>query len=648
MTLKNNYSKFWIENDSPIVDDFLGISRGSYTRDLVAITGYKRAISNFVNIVTEENIPVRFISKGMSYTDGREVTISATLNEKNFDVAVGVALHEGSHIKFSDFELLKNLRFDIPNSIYQLGEQKDISYNEVFELTKNVLNYIEDRRVDDYVFKSSPGYKGYYHSMYKKFFYSDIIDRGLLSSEKRTENIDSYMFRLINLHNPNSQLNALRGLKEIYQLIDFMDISRLSDTKESYGVAIEVTRVILENIKKESADSSDESSGDDSQETNDSNSSDEGSGDDNQETNDDGSEAKELTDIQKKLFDKTVKKQKDFIENGVKKATLSKSEYNKTKALDESDATYEDVGNKYGWGKVDKVKCLIVKKFSKSLIESDTFSCADRFHVSCYPDKYNFIENGFRLGNTLGRKLKIRGEETSLKYTRKDSGTIDRRLVAELGFNNSNIFSQTFITKYNKTYLHISIDASASMSGDKWNEAMTSAIAMIKACDMAGNVDVVVSIRATHGTSPHSEIPLIMVVYDSRKDKLSKVKSLFSALAPSGFTPEGLCFEAIMKDLIPGNSSIDSYFINYSDGQPFFRGSRYKYYGSPAIQHTKKMVNEMRKKGLKVISYFIQNYDRGYTSINFKKMYGSDAESISPTNMMEVARSMNKRFLKIN
>ena len=88
----------------------------------------------------------------------------------------------------------------------------------VIDMVKNILNYVEDRRIDTDTFKSSPGYKGYYHSMYNKYFYSKNVDKGLLSSEFRIENIDSYMFRIINLHNKNRQLGSLKGLKEIYSL----------------------------------------------------------------------------------------------------------------------------------------------------------------------------------------------------------------------------------------------------------------------------------------------------------------------------------------------------------------------------------------------------------------------------------------------
>jgi len=183
------------------------------------------------------------------------------------------------------------------------------------------------------------------------------------------------------------------------------------------------------------------------------------------------------------------------------------------------------------------------------------------------------------------------------------------------------------------------------MSGDKWNKAMTSCVAMIKACDMAGNIDVVVSIRTTHGRG-NTDVPLILVAYDSRKDKLVKVKNLFSALNVSGTTPEGLCFEAIEKDLIPGNSNQDSYFINFSDGQPYYGNDEIYYSGADAENHTRRMVSNMRAKGISVLSYFIgDGYDCERDNKAFTNMYGKDAEFITPTNMMAVAKTMNKKFL---
>ena len=107
---KNNYSSFWLDNgwdnNSSIFDDE-PVKKGV---DLVALASYRRAISNFVSIVTgESDIKVTFQQNGDSYTDGKAVTISAKLDDKLFDSTVGLALHEGSHIKLSDFDFLKQL-----------------------------------------------------------------------------------------------------------------------------------------------------------------------------------------------------------------------------------------------------------------------------------------------------------------------------------------------------------------------------------------------------------------------------------------------------------------------------------------------------------------------------------------------------------
>ncbi|MBC8427988.1 MAG: VWA domain-containing protein [Candidatus Pelagibacter sp.] len=691
------YSSFWDNSsDSYDVDEFLGnyVEKGK-GKDIVALSGYKRAISNFVNIVTGDSIPVTFNSNDASYTDGKTVTIGSNLNDKKFDVAVGLALHEASHIKLSDFDFLRNLEYEIPAETYTLGEGKGVPINEVISLTKNILNYIEDRRIDNFIFTTSPGYKGYYHNMYDKYFYSKIVDNGLLSSEMRDEVIESYLFRIINLHNKNRQLGALSGLRKIYNRINIGNIARLTSTRDVFEITMDVVNIILnsidnvvtENSNDENSDSEnseesssggtgggDENSDEDGGAENSNGGS--GSGDENSDEgddensngggtgNDDGSEPVELTDNQKRQLENAMNKQEKFLDGDIKKTKLSKKDNNSVNAVDESGASYEQVG-----GGVDTdhngspigngTKCLVVKKLTQSLIDSGMFSCATKVNQRNYNNgnswnNYNFVEEGLRLGSILGKKLKIRGEETSLKYSRKDSGKIDKRMLAECGFGNSNVFSQTFIEKYNKAYLHISVDASGSMSGTKWNKAMTSAVAMIKAADMAGNIDVVVSIRTTHGEGGYGRsnsfnAPMIMVCYDSRVDKLIKVKSLFPSLNVSGTTPEGLCFEAIMNDLIPGNSNQDSYFINYSDGGPWYSNSEICYSGHSASRHTRKMVNEMRNRGLKVMSYFIGEsaYEMRSSEHTFKEMYGVDASFINSTNMMEVSKTMNEKFMEV-
>ena len=82
----NNFSKFWLDdNDTGAVDTFLGLDEPKTKgRDLVALAGYRRAISNYVSIVTGKSIPVKFKTRH-SYTDGKTVTLGASLNDGNLD-----------------------------------------------------------------------------------------------------------------------------------------------------------------------------------------------------------------------------------------------------------------------------------------------------------------------------------------------------------------------------------------------------------------------------------------------------------------------------------------------------------------------------------------------------------------------------------
>src|SRR6056300_2028297 len=159
---KYGNSSYWLkdwEDDDIVVDTMNDVEKKSH--DLYKLSASKRAISNFVNIVTNDQISVRFNTRGDSYTNGKSVVIGSNIVEpKDFDVAVGLALHEGSHIKLSDFKLLH----DIYNLVPQ--ELKDRAYNMGYHSTvstiKDLWNYVEDRRIDHYVFTAAPGYRDYY------------------------------------------------------------------------------------------------------------------------------------------------------------------------------------------------------------------------------------------------------------------------------------------------------------------------------------------------------------------------------------------------------------------------------------------------------------------------------------------------------
>ena len=248
----------------------------------------------------------------------------------------------------------------------------------------------------------------------------------------------------------------------------------------------------------------------------------------------------------------------------------------------------------------------------------------------------------------------MRGESRETKWSRLDSGRIDKRLIAELGFGNERVFNTSFIESYSDAFLHISVDASGSMQGDKWINTQTSVAAIAKACSMINNVDLVISYRSTQDASngrgrASNNNPLMMVAYDSRVDKISKVRNLFPLLRPAGTTPEGLCFEAVMKEIEVGSNNKDSYFLNFSDGMPMFSNDDIDYNYDTAINHTANMVKDIRSRGVKVLSYFIgDSWDMERSTNTFKKMYGNDAAFVDVTSVLAVAKTMNKLFLEKN
>ncbi len=648
--MNNTYSSFWRDISTRSVDNILGWDEESIqdnTKDLIELSSKKHAISNFVQIVSGKNIPVRFATRGDSYTDGKSVVIGSKLDEKNFDVAVGLALHEGSHIAFTQFDELQtyreSTRYDeLKNKFASLYENTDYLYyslREVDVLSKMLINYIEDRRIDNKVFKSSPGYKGYYHKMYKKFFYSKIIDAALDSSDYTEETFDSYSMRIVNLHNRNTRLDALKGLKAINDLIDLPNISRLKNTEDVINIAHECLAVALRYIvisqdKEENTESGSEGKG--------------GSGDEEGEGDSgENNSSKELTDKQKKQASNALKKQRDFVDGKVNKGKLTKKEASSVNAFGTSNARYKDV-EMDNYGEKQTTRVVVIDKFNKQLIESGNVIPIINNWVR---DKNEHpIQEGLRIGSILGRKLQIRNSDNTIKYNRKNNGRIDKRMLSDLGFGNENVFFTTLTEKFKRINLHITIDFSGSMSGEKFTKTITSTVAVIKAASMTRNIDVQVTARSTTRNQRNS-YPLIMKIYDSSKDKISKVK-LFKHLQPGGTTPESLTFDAIMDNFIEASTSMDSILLNYSDGAPQFGNNEIRYYGVNAEAHCRKSLKKIRAKGIKVLSYFIGDGQYEQYEANdrksFQKMYGNSSEFIDPTSVLDVAKTLNKRFMEKN
>ena len=712
------------------------------TNDLYKLSSVRRAISNFVQIVTQKNIPVTFATKSDSKTDGERVILSADVDD-NFDVSVGLALHEGSHIVLSDFKLLKAMS-EVKDRIYwdkrgiadanakaveeglplaypdldsvdslikrtisnhtkyttQLSEiylstgkigKYGIPPNEVIDIISGLTNWVEDRRIDMFIYKSAPGYREYYTSMYDHYFNDKIVTKGIKSDEFTEETFESYMFRIINLMNESSDLSKLKGLRAIYRSLKLNDIARLKNSTDSLDLAIDIVAEILKYVpytkegdlnKQQSA--SGQSNGEQDEESQEG----EGQGQSGDEENNDSgngigmnpdgingeqSDSNSNADAAPTAGDvngkdmlsksalqqlaKKFQKQKDFINGNIKKKNVTKTELDKLQDIQESGTElvrvggdYERNGNRVGKG----VDCIVVKQLTDKLTESDDFPFTGKDWQTRQPHRRfeEEVRKGINLGIILGKKLQIRNESRETVFSRLKKGKIDGRMIASLGYDNENVFYTNEVDQFKKGNLHISIDYSGSMSGDKLRRAITSTVAIVKACQMARNINVQVSARSTD--SGQRQLPYIVMVYDSRKNSLKDFYKYMSMLQAHNTTPEGLCFEAIQKYLIPTSNDTDSYFLNFSDGQPCYSISHgtddINYSGFAAAEHTNRQVKKMQASGINVLSYFITDmsedrFERSSDWEIFKKCYGKDAKYVNVENMMQVAKTMNEMFL---
>ena len=687
----SNYSDFWLKDNhyewdwedelDAAIEEESGTDAtvdaedrlSDTTARLIRLSSARRAVANYVSILTNQNIPVVFNDSAVNCTDGKLVYISSDITKKdNFDVAVGLALHEGSHIKYSDFELFKTVWMNVPRDIYNYTEKLSISKDEVGKTCQTILNYVEDRFIDYTVHRNAPVYRGYYDALYDEYFNNKVISDALDSDMYRTLSIDSYMYRIINLTNPNTNLKALPGLYDIAKELDLTNISRLTTPKDRLNVAYKIAEIVFKNINEHNQkqtgpgfDQNDSGVPDNSNGMS-------GDGESGKSTDDvlGGTESTVTSDnaavtsdvgtdanVSKPKLSKITKsfeKQKDFLAGKIKKKKVSKREKTMLDVLEKSQIDLVPVAQEMmkASGFVGSVECILVKNMTKELILSEEFPMSiGANNESSRTELQKNVDAGIVLGTKLGRRLQIRNEINIDKFTRRNLGKIDKRLMHELGFEtDTNIFYSTFTNKYKKVNFHISVDASASMRGPKWNRTIKLCVALAKATSMIDNVDLTISFRTTMSYNPY-----IVVAYNSKVDKFSKIKNLFSYLIPVNTTPEGLCFEALMKFLPKADTNTNSYFVNISDGEPCFyynntsAGIAFSYRDKSACEHTRTQVRKIKESGYNIISYFVSDYDNFGIEVlrqNFKTMYGSDSHFINVENLNQIVKTVNGKMME--
>ena len=698
------YSDFWLEKErySEYIDPTTDNPDSAFSIDLIQLASVRRVLSNYVDILTGMSVPVYFKAQGDSYNvGGKEIYISTEIRKrKDFDQAVGLALHEAAHTLLSDFDVLKSIPFHTPKSVWEFGRKHHIHKTTLEAFIKTMTNLIEDWYVDDWVISRVPGYIGYYEASYNVCFNTTLIDQLLLSNEYRYPSFASYKFRLINFPNPLTDLQALPGLEEIAKTVSISTISRLPTTKDRVDIAFKVVDIVLKNLKdfhekfnpqgkgpgqggsqkkrinvndffkdnRPSAEPSKEKTEGDQTILVIANTLGQKPQAPDEENKAMASQTSKSADKElPKEQQKAVSEQIHYVNGDVDKKSLSSNQKNMLDLIEKHGIVLVYVpcpvaGNEAAF----RVGCIVVKKLTIELIQSgrEMFPMTNQWkdmEGDGRPEANTAeaVKKGILLGTKLGKRILIRRECNPDKEIRRKHGKINKRLLYSAGFDAEDIFEIVRVIKYSKGSLHITVDASSSMGGKKWYETMTMCVAICKATSMVDNVHVTVSFRATKNAKG-IEMPYIVLAYDSAVDKFSKVKQLFPYLSPCGCTPEGLAFSAIMAlftEAVPDEE--DRYFLNISDGEPCFSmrspitGMNFSYGDGNGVEHTRSQVNKIRKQGIHILSYYVQEGEgsdwlgMGHnTKHNFRIMYGRDAKFIRTDSVVQLAQTINGLFLK--
>ncbi|MDE1940746.1 MAG: VWA domain-containing protein [Patescibacteria group bacterium] len=678
--IKQSHSNFWMGRDAEELSKRVEEGSVEYIEKLRSI---QRAIGNFVKIVTNREIPVVFSSGEQSYTDGKQVVISADLDPAGMDKMVGTALHEGAHCLLSNESLAWLKGMSIPDRGSQGGVTPDgdsdmtfptgykldesafttaisgthlearakalkLSTKDVFSHVQMVMNVLEDRRIDLWMYQHAAGYRPYYEAMYDAYWHSSKIDAALESPAYHDQVVDNYIMFVINMTNPHWK-PVMPGLDDIRKIANItesgLEARGDSDTgwknwrkgKRSadeqpklFRDAVKIVEIMYDNSTAVENPNVDKNvrkmimagEGDEPGSL----------------PNMDVPSSKEVQDA--------IARQKKFLQGKFPKKEISEQSKDRLKNLNDTKANVKSVNGDF-IRKGIKANVIVYRDVNKRTMASPSFPFSHSYGRSGLTKNQGMetaLKNGINMGAILASKLRVMQDEKPLKYTRQDRGVIDKRLISGLGFGQERVFSITHVEKMKPVNVWLDVDFSGSMAGEKSYQAMQVAVAIAYAASKTRMLNCVISVR-------DSNVDIdVAILYDSRKHKFDHLRNIVPYLQVGGGTPEGLAFEAVKDEMMKMWPNERKYFINFSDGEPAYgfeyKGRYYSYGGEEAYRHVRMMMKEFKEVGIQVLSYYIGNGRwSGGEHAGFRSMYGTDARFIDTDNIISVTNTLNKLLL---
>jgi nitric oxide reductase activation protein len=110
-------------------------------------------------------------------------------------------------------------------------------------------------------------------------------------------------------------------------------------------------------------------------------------------------------------------------------------------------------------------------------------------------------------------------------------------------------------------------------------------------------------------------------------------------------------YEAVKKEILNFDPKARKFFVNISDGAPAFSihsdDRPFAYHGELAYKHTAQQMRDFRAAGITILSYYVENGGGSdHETKAFRQMYGRDAAFIDVDQVTQIARTINKMFMR--
>lgn len=454
----------------------------------------------------------------------------------------------------------------------------------------SVFNWIEDRRIDYYILSNIAGYRGYYAKLYDKYFNNLKVKTQIEHSKNRnSKDINCWIFHLINMISKHRDVKALPELDELYNIIDLKNINRLKSTQDAYELALEVWDFINERVEDNIYE-----------------------------------------------YDPIIKDQDELVNGNVKKKPISPKEKSMIEQISKLNIKDLERSNL-----IDNIKPKD-QKIKDSFLHN--FLHSTQLSSNKVP-----VKEGINMGKKLASKLQFRNLDQKITYHNQNKGKVDARNLYKATFDDL-IFKQDFIKEHKKTHIHLSIDGSGSMCMyDKDFKTLKLSACMATIACLIPNIRVSISVRKIKTDTKKKDInitrkPVTIIIFDSLTDSIKDISKL-SHINFKDLTPEGLCFGSIKKYIEMNPISQEKIvFVNISDGFPSSMLDTIK---EKVEEVTRKKVNEFKREGIDVLSYFVESGStikatKGLKT--FKRMYGNTSEILNVNNFSKILKDINKQL----